>query len=65
VEIFITIVKFVAILAAAATIGNWYQSNIKKTRAQGRPWYTPYLSLPGILILAIVIGLPTLLFLME
>ncbi len=61
----VDILKIIAILAAAVIIGNWYQSGVKKARAQGKPWYVPYLSVPGILIIAVVILLPVLVYLMR
>ncbi|OQY05544.1 MAG: hypothetical protein B6I22_07265 [Desulfobacteraceae bacterium 4572_123] len=58
----VEIIKMVAVLAAAATIGNWFLKEIKKSRALRSPWYTPYLSLPGILVL-IAILLPVFIYL--
>jgi hypothetical protein len=41
----------IAILAAASFLGNWFLSELKKARALRKPWYAPYLSWPGLLIL--------------
>jgi len=54
----------VAVLAAAATLGNWFLMEIKKSRARRSPWYTPYISLPGILVLLAVL-LPVLIYLLS
>ena len=44
------IVKIIAPLAAAILVGNWFLSEVKKSRARGGPWYQPYLSVPGVVI---------------
>lgn len=40
-----------AVLLAASMLGKWFLAEIKNARAQGAPWYRPYLSIPGLLIL--------------
>lgn len=52
------IIKVIAILAAAILLGNWFQSEVKKSKRNGDPWFTPYLSAPGVLILIIILLLP-------
>ncbi len=52
--------KVVAVLAAAGILGNWFLSEVKKGKALRKPWYAPYLSPPGILILCIILLLPIL-----
>ncbi len=54
------LLRFIAVLVAAAIIGNWFLSELRKARAARLPWYRPYLSIPGLLILAAVL-LPVLL----
>lgn len=44
------IAKVIAILAAAGILGNWFLKEVKQAKKNGRPWYTPYVSVPGILI---------------
>jgi hypothetical protein len=56
------LIKLAAILAAAMMLGNWFLSEVKAARATQKPWYTPYLSLPGITIIVIAIALPLLLW---
>jgi hypothetical protein len=46
-----SILKCIAVLVAALMIGNWFLAEVKKTRSQRKPWYQPYLSIPGLLIL--------------
>lgn len=54
------IIKILALLIAAAIIGQWYLSEVKKAKAAKAPWYAPYMTIPGIMVLLIVIGLPIL-----
>lgn len=52
-----TLVKFVAVLVSAAIIGNWFLAEVRKAKQKKEPWYKPYLSVPGLIILA-ALGLP-------
>jgi hypothetical protein len=54
---FLEIIKFVPVLIAALMLGNWFLTEVKKAKVQQKPWYAPYLSTPGILIL-LAISLP-------
>jgi hypothetical protein len=45
-------IKLAAVLAAAALLGNWFLTELKKARRKALPWYYTYLSPPGLLILA-------------
>ena len=47
----LNILKLVAILVAALLIGNWFLAEVRKARSQRKPWYQPYLSIPGLLII--------------
>ncbi len=47
----VNILKLVAVLVAALLIGNWFLAEVKEARSKGKPWYQPYLSIPGLLIL--------------
>ena len=53
----IKLVKYAAILTAAIIIGNWFLIEVKKAKFNKQPWYKPYLSVPGLIILA-ALGLP-------
>ena len=48
----IKLVKYAAVLAAAIIIGNWFLIEVKKAKLNRQPWYKPYLSVPGLIILA-------------
>jgi len=41
-------------------LGNWFQKELKNARIRGLPWYRPYLSPPGLLIILAVLLLPIL-----
>lgn len=58
------IVKIIAPLAAAILVGNWFLSEVKKARIKRGPWYQPYLSLPGIMIMLAIL-LPILLWIIK
>jgi hypothetical protein len=45
------ILKFVPILIAAILIGNWFLKELNRARALRKPWYAPYLTVPGVMIL--------------
>lgn len=45
------IIKFIPILIAALFLGNWFLTEAKKAKAARKPWYAPYLTIPGILII--------------
>ena len=47
--------KLVCALLAAMVIGNWFLSELKKSQQRKAPWYTPYISIPGILIIVAVL----------
>jgi hypothetical protein len=52
------IIKMIAILAAAGLLGNWFLSELRAARSQGKPWYAVYLTPPGILVLLAAVFLP-------
>ena len=60
----LNILKFVAVLVAAAIIGNWFLVEVKKAKIRKDPWYMPYVSLPGIIIL-LALMLPLILWLIN
>ncbi len=61
----ITVIKMIAVFAAATYLGRWFQSEIKKSALRREPWHKPYLSLPGIIILASMFLLPLLLWIIK
>jgi hypothetical protein len=52
------IIKMVAVLAAAALIGNWFLHELRNARRARKPWYAVYRTPPGILIILSVALLP-------
>ncbi|WP_373499537.1 hypothetical protein [Desulfococcus sp.] len=44
------ILRFVAVLAAAVMLGNWFMAEVRKSRANHEPRYKPYLTIPGVII---------------
>ena len=60
----ITLAKYIAVLVAAMIIGNWFLAEVKKAKFNKQPWYKPYGSLPGLIILA-ALGLPLYLWLLA
>ncbi len=46
------LLKAVAALCAAAVVGTWFLDEVKRARSNSAPWYAPYLSPPGLIILA-------------
>lgn len=58
------IIKVIAVLAAAILIGNWFLAELRNARLNGRPWYAPYLSIPGLLII-LALMLPVILWIMN
>jgi len=51
----VNILRMVAVLVAALVVGNWFLAEIKKAQRQGAPWYQPYFSIPGILIVLAIL----------
>ena len=59
------ILRFLAPLVAAILVGNWFLSEVKKARATNQPWYRPYLSTPGLLIILAAILIPIILWVIK
>lgn len=49
------LLKAGAVLLAAILLGNWFLAALRTSRAQGKPWYAVYLSLPGILVVLAIL----------
>ena len=47
-----TVLKAIPVLLAALLLGNWFLAEVRKARAAAKPWYAPYLTVPGLLVLA-------------
>lgn len=50
----LTLVKYAGVLIAAIIIGNWFLAEVKKAHRLNLPWYRPYVSVPGLIILIAV-----------
>jgi hypothetical protein len=61
----IQLLKVCAILVASAMLGNWFLSEVKASKRRGAPWYTPYVSIPGIIVIGFIILAPILLWLLR
>lgn len=54
------IILMIPVLIAAMILGNWFLAELKRSRIAGKPWYAAYCTLPGMLVIAVVILLPIL-----
>ena len=61
----VSILKIIPIMLAAILLGNWFLADLKRANASGKPWYTAYISPPGLLILLAILVLPIVLWLMS
>ena len=52
------ILQFICVLVAASILGQWYLAEYRKARIKALPWYRTYFSLPGILIVVLILLLP-------
>ncbi|MGE0084061.1 MAG: hypothetical protein AB7S75_06525 [Desulfococcaceae bacterium] len=59
------VLKMVSALIAASIIGNWFLAEVRKSRLRGEPWYKPYGSPPGILILVLLLALPVIVWMLH
>ena len=59
------LLKLIPVLVAALMIGSWFQSELRKVRASGQPMHKAYFSIPGILIILSVLGLPIAVWLFK
>ena len=62
-ENIVQILKIIPILIAAILIGNWFLAELKRANATDKPWYSAYLSIPGLLILLAILVIPIALWL--
>jgi hypothetical protein len=60
----LSLIKYVAVLVAALIIGNWFLTEVRKAKTINAPWYKPYLSVPGLIILA-ALSLPLIFLLID
>jgi hypothetical protein len=60
----VNLVIIAATLLAAVLLGKSFLAEVRKAHYSGAPWYTPYLTLPGILII-VALCLPILYWLLT
>jgi hypothetical protein len=61
-DFLVNIVSAAAILVAGALVGKMFLTESRKAQCSGSPWYAPYLTLPGILVL-VALAVPLILWL--
>ncbi len=61
----VTVIKMIAVFIAATMLGRWFQDEIKKSTIRKEPWHKPYLSLPGLIIIAAIFFLPILIWIIK
>jgi len=50
------ILKLIPVLIAAILVGNMFLKEVRGAKISGKPWYAPYLTLPGgIVIIALIL----------
>ena len=59
-----TFMKIAAVLITAAILGSRFRKKERQVYRQGGPWYQPYLSPSGILILVVLL-LPVVVWLLR
>ena len=64
-ENIVYILKIIPILIAAILLGNWFLAELKRANATDKPWYTAYISIPGLLILLAILVIPIMLWLIS
>lgn len=62
-ENIVQILKIIPILIAAILLGNWFLAELKRANATDKPWYSAYLSIPGLLIMLAILVIPIALWL--
>lgn len=62
---FINMVKIMAILVAGMVVGSSFLDEVRKAKFKGLPWYTPYLTLPGILVILSCTVLPFIVWMLK
>lgn len=48
---FVSLLKMAAVLAGGLLLGRMFFGEVKKAKASGAPWYAPYFTAPGLLVL--------------
>ncbi|MCF8078538.1 MAG: hypothetical protein K9K88_04575 [Desulfobacterales bacterium] len=50
-ETLIANLKYAPVLIAALIVGHMFFKEVRKYHRQGAPWYKPYLTVPGIIVI--------------
>jgi hypothetical protein len=53
--VIISVLKAIPVLLAALVLGNWFLAEARKAKAARKPWYAPYLTIPGMLIIIAIL----------
>ncbi len=53
--LFLSIIKFISVIIASVLIGRWFLSELKSAQKNQKPWYVPYISIPGIIIIIAIL----------
>jgi hypothetical protein len=62
VQTLLALIKIAAVLAGGLLLGRMFFEEVKKAKRNGAPWYTPYGTIPGILVL-LALALPLVIWL--
>jgi hypothetical protein len=49
-ETLISALKFIPVLLAAVLVGNAFLKEVRKAQQAKAPWYRPYLTAPGVIV---------------
>ena len=58
----IILLKIIPAMIASIMLGNAFLSEVTKNRVTGGPWYKPYISPPGLLVITACIVVPLVLW---
>ncbi|MFO7962917.1 MAG: hypothetical protein R6U50_03260 [Desulfobacterales bacterium] len=61
----VELLRAAAVLIAAVIMGNWFLSEARRSRREGKPWYAVYLTVPGVIVLLIIVLVPILMRVMH
>jgi hypothetical protein len=62
VQTLLSLIKIAAVLGGGMLLGRMFFEEDKKAKRAGAPWYTPYMTVPGILVL-LALALPLIIWL--
>lgn len=62
---FMNMLKVIAIMAAGMLLGHMFLEEVKKAQYLKLPWYKPYMTLPGALVIFFCIAFPILIWMVR